>query len=368
MVQERLPSARILSAWRSIFRWSADEPVRPALMLAGALGMGIPLVISGVWNAIAIGAVMAMSCLTVSNLSVDTEPKYQFPALEYVLIADSLAFLSGSLFGNGSWTAGICIVIITALITLVGGMNRALAQYSSVALIFLIIGSTFPAPTLFSSIAYAGIFLAGENWAVLLIVLITYLFQRYTSRKNEDPTVQEHKGLSPLLLHYERWKRSLRTLKGWKYTFRLTLCMIVAEGVIILWDPPSSYWIALVVILVMNRNLDTTISRIAPRAIGTYFGVLIAGLLFFWSLPLSLLILVISISAGLRIYLKTRNYFLYSALMSVLVITLLEIRDPLASGMMIYRVINTCIGLGITVVMGYLLWNVSSIRPVKKTG
>ena len=98
------------------------------------------------------------------------------------------------------------------------------------------------------------------------------------------------------------------------------------------------------------------------RALGTCVGVVIAGIMMFWSIPSGVFIIIITVLALLRPYLKSRNYLLYTSLMTILIISLLEFNEPYIRGIIFDRLINTIIGLFIALIMGYALWQLPFIQ------
>nr|WP_319538261.1 FUSC family protein [uncultured Methanospirillum sp.] len=130
----------------------------------------------------------------------------------------------------------------------------------------------------------------------------------------------------------------------------------------ILLNLPRSYWIALVVVLVVYRNLETTMSRISMRALGTCIGVVIASALMLWSVPSGLFILIITVLASVRPYAKSRNYLVYTSVMTILIISLLEFNEPYIQGIIMDRLVNTLIGLFIASILEYAVWQLPLIQ------
>ncbi len=130
----------------------------------------------------------------------------------------------------------------------------------------------------------------------------------------------------------------------------------------ILLNLPRAYWIALVVVLVVHRNLETTMSRISMRALGTCIGVVIASALMLWSVPSGLFILIITVLASVRPYAKARNYLVYTSVMTILIISLLEFNEPYIQGIIMDRLVNTLIGLCIASILGYAVWQLPLVQ------
>ncbi len=352
------------SAIRSLFSWSSEKPVHPSLIIGSGLGIGIPMIISGWLGMIGVGGIVSIGSLAIANLSDESPLREQYSTLLYAFVADAIAFLFGSLVGNNTVLAGFSLVVLTFFIALVGGMSRTFARCSSLILIFLIIGSSFHSGDLLSAAGITGFFVIGEIWIVVLMMCLSLLFTKFEPERRVPQTTETtvKPGSSSLTRQYRYWKRNLHTLKGWVYTLRITICMIVAEMTSILLNLPRSYWIALVVVLVVHRNLETTLSRISMRALGTCIGVVIASALMLWSVPSGVFILIITALASVRPYARARNYLIYTSVMTILIISLLEFNEPYIQGIIMDRLVNTLIGLCIASILGYAVWQLPWVQ------
>lgn len=103
-------------------------------------------------------------------------------------------------------------------------------------------------------------------------------------------------------------------------------------------------------------------SRITMRAIGTCIGVVIASAMLLWSIPSGVFILIITVLALVRPYAKSRNYLYYTAVMTILIISLLEFNEPYIQGIILDRLVNTLTGLVIASILGYAIWQTPFIQ------
>lgn len=352
------------SAIGSIFSWSSEKPVHPSLIIGSGLGIGIPMIISGLLGMIGVGSIVSIGTLAIANMSEDSPLLKQYSTIIFAIVADAIAFWFGSVIGNSSIISGLSLVFVTFFIALVGGMNRTFARCSSLILIFLIIGSSFHSGDLLSATGISCFFVIGEIWIFVLIWCLSSLFARFESDPHvpESPEKTVKPGSSSLSRQFRYWKKNLHTIKGWAYAIRISICVLFAEITAILLNVPRSYWIALVVVLVVHRNLPTTMSRISMRALGTCTGVVIASALMLWSIPSGLFILIITILALVRPYAKSRNYLFYTSVMTILILSLLEFHEPYIQGIIMDRLVNTLIGLFIASILGYAVWQIPFIR------
>jgi uncharacterized membrane protein YccC len=120
---------------------------------------------------------------------------------------------------------------------------------------------------------------------------------------------------------------------------------------------PKAYWIPLIVVIVVHHNMKTTFTRIGARTISTLIGVWVASIFFTRSIPMVFVFLILTTLSAFRPYLKIRNYTLYSVVMTLLVLILLEFGNPVTSILIVARLVNTMIGLLIAIILGYLLWD-----------
>lgn len=339
-------------------RWSRDEPVHPSWIVGAALGMAVPMAVGAATGQVPLGMLASLGGLALSGVAAQGTLRRQSIQSGYALVAGAAAILVGSAIGGQAWITGVAIVVTTILAALMGGVSRTAARYSSMFIIFVIIGSIFGGPGAASPLGVTFIFLLGAIWTISVTLAASYLFRAAGWERIPSPgTIADRQLAPPSILRLLRhWLASLHHLAGWQYTLRIGLCMTACETIAVLWGQAQSYWIAIVVAIVVHRRFGDTISRVSKRAIGTFAGVIAGSLLLLWSPPAGLLVLVVAVLAALRPLLKVRNYALYSAVMTPLVFILLEFGNPVSPAIIAFRLIDTAIGLFIAIVLGYLIW------------
>jgi uncharacterized membrane protein YccC len=152
-----------------------------------------------------------------------------------------------------------------------------------------------------------------------------------------------------------RWRKSLTGLSGWQYTLRLGFCLSIAGAMRSLLPNHHLHWIALTVAILMQRQIDAASIKSTQRTLGTALGVFAAGLFLAIRPPAWGLGLCIGLLAGLRPWLKARNYLAYSAVMAPLVLLLLDGGGPLHAGVLIDRLMATLIGAALVVAANSIL-------------
>jgi uncharacterized membrane protein YccC len=358
MVEIQPSCAALRSILADATTWSREVPVPPSWIVGSALGMGIPIAVGAAIGRTDLGMLASIGGLAVSGAGGYGTLREQSVRLSYALIAGTLAILIGSAMGGHGWITGAAVVIATILAALIGGFGRTVARYSSVFIVFVVIGTGVNPAGVVNPAGATFIFITGAIWTMMVSLLASGLFRVPDMETIPEPgTIPgRQSALLPFKNRWRRWSASLFRPAGWHYPLRIGLCMLAAEIVAVLWGQQQSYWIALVVAIVVQRSFETTSSRVFQRTIGTFAGVLAVSFLLLWSLPIGLLVLVVMILAALRPLLKVRNYALYSAVMTPLVLILLEFGKPMTPEIISYRLIDTVIGLSIGIILGYHIW------------
>jgi hypothetical protein len=275
--------------------------------------------------------------------------------------------------GRGAAMAG-AVVAIAVVVSLLGGFSRPVAEMSTRFVTFVVITTGLGGSiTATGSDAWqmAGRFALGAGWTVLAALLLVPVTRAVVSKWGRPGTADKPLAgpVRSLKVRLRYWRKSLRSLRGWQYPLRLSLCLAVAEVTGVFWHQPRAYWIAVTVVIVVQRRLDAALVRVAARGLGTTVGVLAGSALVLWSLPSWLFVLVVAVLGGLRPFLKARNYALYSVVMTPLVVLLLDFGQTASVATIGYRLADTVIGCAIALVVGYLPWlRVPGLIPARSGG
>lgn len=142
----------------------------------------------------------------------------------------------------------------------------------------------------------------------------------------------------------------------WTYALRLTLCIAAAEAVRQLVPTGRSYWIALTVAVVLKTDFGSVFARAIQRAAGTLVGVALgAALLALIPRGIGDVLAIAALAFMLPIALQ-RQYGMFTTFLTPLVVLLVDLLAPHGWSTLGDRLIDTCIGCGIVVVLGYVLW------------
>lgn len=140
------------------------------------------------------------------------------------------------------------------------------------------------------------------------------------------------------------------------FALRVTLCVGAAEIVRQLEPGARSYWIALTVIIVLKPDFGSVFARAVQRGVGTVIGALFGALLLALVPHGPGLIACIAVLAAILPAASARHYGLFSAFLTPMVVLLIDLLDPEGWSLLTARLIDTSIGCGIVLVLGYLLW------------
>ncbi|WP_037264814.1 FUSC family protein [Kibdelosporangium aridum] len=157
----------------------------------------------------------------------------------------------------------------------------------------------------------------------------------------------------------------LETFTGrvaWSHAARLMLCMGVAEFVGWALKLEYSYWVALTVAIVLKPDFGSVFGRAVLRGVGTLAGVLVGAAVLGIDPRGWVLVVLVALIAGALPYGRDRNYGIFSAFVTPLVIVQLDLAHTGDWGLVLARLTDTALGCAIVIVFGYLLWP-GSLRP-----
>ncbi|MYS24985.1 MULTISPECIES: FUSC family protein [unclassified Streptomyces] len=143
---------------------------------------------------------------------------------------------------------------------------------------------------------------------------------------------------------------------SWRYGVRLALCIGIAQTLVSVAALPRSYWIAVTVTYVLKPDFGSVFSRAVTRAIGTVLGLVVAAAVVsnvargWWDVP------VMAVLAGLVPAVSAKGYGFQTASITPVVLLLTDLLSHQGVDLVLQRFIDSLIGCGIVLVVGYLLW------------
>ncbi len=319
------------------------------------LGLAGPIAAGAMAGHPRIGMVVSLGGLALSGDGKGETFRRQVPGLINATVAGSAAmFIGPFMAGRGMLTVAVGIPVLAAIAGLFGGISRPLARASTQFMLYTIIASNLGMRGA-HPLGVTLLFFLGAAWTAGLFLVLRPLFQAMCHNPRiPENTDQASKYSARQLLR--RWRRSLSHLSGWQYVFRITLCLVAAEGYEWIWPHHHGYWVAVTVVIVVQRNLQSALRRTLQRAAGTAFGVLLAGLLLLGLPPMWVMIAIIAALAAARPILMEANYAAYAAVMTPLVILLLDFGQVPSWSVISDRLAATLAGCTLALTIGYLVW------------
>lgn len=141
------------------------------------------------------------------------------------------------------------------------------------------------------------------------------------------------------------------------FTFRFSLRLALAMGIGIalykIFDIPHGYWIAMTTMIVLQPEFGATITKALNRTKGTLLGATFGSLIFLLSFPFEVNIGIVVICSFLSTYFLLRNYAVAAFFITVMVVALFHLLEPVTWQLGGVRVINTLAGCGLALLGGF---------------
>lgn len=350
---------RALRHFRDVFRWSSDERVETAEVLAAALGMAGPVLMGFLSGHAAAGFAASLGGLAVSRVEIGGNARdhvrREIAAMVPAFLAATVAVgLSAS--GGLNPIGRVATVLLAAVI---GGFSKSMAFASTRFIIFLMIVGAVQNLSLQDGLGLLVMIVLGATWTSGLGLGFAMLTQS-RSPEPQGGSPPNRPSVAQKLRHF---LRSLRRLGGWNYTLRLGSCLSFAALIQWVWPQHHFHWIGLTIALLTSRRPEPGVVRTTQRTLGTGVGVILAGILLRSAMPVAALVMVIGVLAGARSHLKQRNYLAYSIVMTPLVVLVIDAGRPPELSLLADRLMATVIG-GLLVTLSDLIFRPSALtRP-----
>jgi uncharacterized membrane protein YccC len=142
------------------------------------------------------------------------------------------------------------------------------------------------------------------------------------------------------------------------FVLRLMVCMGVAGVVSEVLPLQRSYWVLLTVAIVLKPDYGSVFARALQRGIGTIVGA-VAGAVLLVLVHGTWLLIPFGVLAALLPYGRNRNYGLLATFLTPLVVVLIDLLNPGSWQLAGARLVDTLIGCGIVLVLGFAPWPMS---------
>jgi type IV secretory pathway VirB3-like protein len=333
------------------FRWSSEVETELVQALVSGAGMAGPVLVGAAMGDLPMGLAASLGGLALGGLAPRSTLKIQIAELIAALAPLAAASLAAALISGHDWATGAAMMALAAVAAAIGGYSRPMAVATTRFIVFLAIvvnvADATPQP-----IALVVLIMAGALWTACLSLVLGAVAR---ALRRDDPRAN---AVAPpaatAAQKTARWRRSLASLSGWQYTLRLAAGLGVAEALRRHWPDHHFYWIGLTVALLTQRRIEAIPVKTTQRALGTALGVVAASLFIAYSPPAWSLALGIGLLAGVRPLLRARNYLIYSAVMTPLIVLILSGGRPLESGVLIDRLIATLVAAALAILANWI--------------
>jgi uncharacterized membrane protein YccC len=339
--------------------WAGVRTARAPQVIAAMLGLAGPLAVGAVAGHAEIGMAVSLGGLAMSGGGKGETFREEAPRMIYGLAAGGAAMLTGSAMAGHGALSTFGVPAIAAVAGLLGSISRPLARATTQFILYTIIAANVAARTA-HPLGMMLLFSVGAAWTAGLSLVLRPLFRAMRPSSHNTPNVVQTPKYSAKQL-LRRWWHSLAHLSGWQYVLRITPCLVAAGAFEWIWPHHHGYWVSITVVIVVQRNLQTALTRTIHRAAGTTLGVLLISLLLVGSPNMWAMIAMIAALAAARPVLLDTNYTAYAAVMTPLVILLLDFGQAPSWPAVVDRLVATLVGCGLALTLGYLAW--SSLSP-----
>ena len=318
------------------------------------LGVAGPIALGVATGHVPIGIAASVGGLALSDAPPGDTPRQRRRALAFAVAAGSTAFALGTAIGRLGAAGAFAVPVIAAVAGMLGGINRPIGHAAALLVLFCIIATGLAAPHA-DPLANGILFGIGALWTAGAAALLDQAFRAPAAGQAAPPAPAPRPDHSAQVL-LRRWRGSLRHWAAWQYAVRIGVCLTAAEALAVLWPRHHTYWVALTVAIVVRRQIPNSLMRTFQRGAGTTCGVLLATLLVFWQPGEWGLIAAIAVLAASRPLLRAGNYAAYAAVMTPLVMLLLDFGQPQSLGTMRDRLAGTVAGCLIALTLGNPSW------------
>src|SRR2546430_4864082 len=333
--------------------WNRETEVEFAEGFIAGLGLVGPILLAALFGDLPLGLAASAGSLPIGTVAAGRSAGDLVRNLALALMPTLCAAALAVALADAGWQGKVFVVGLAGVAALLGGYSRTAAIVTTRFTLFLIITLSLAAATphrLLLMLLLAG----GAIWTALLSLLFG-IVAHATGNPGSEIAVESQ--LPPSRVEkWRRWRASLRQFAGWQYAAKLTLCLAAAAVLDLFYPDHHLHWISLTAVLLAQRRFDLMPVKITQRALGAGLGGFVAGLCIAARPPVWLLIAGIGLIAGTRPLLKARHYLSYSAMMTTLIVLMMDFEQPLEQAVLADRTLATFIG-GSVVVIANLVGN-----------
>ena len=331
--------------------WTAHEPVGWRAILGAAIGVAVPAAIGLLSGRAVIGFAVAMGAMLFGGPDHAEQGAERsslsgiFASAVFVGLAPPIA----TLCAGWNWGDVPAIAIVTMLAA-VSGYSRPFAVAAMRFVAFLVMSMSIMSQPGGHPGGVALLLGIGSVWGAIVRVVL-----RAAGARVSTPVVEPAAKPGPTRRQrVARMKRLLRHIDGWQYPLRLALALGASSIVRHLWPVHHFSWVLVTAALLIERQPEALPVKTTQRALGVVLGVALTGLVLAEiQSPLAIATLV-CLLATLRPWLRARNYLAYSAVMTPLILLVMDLGRPIGGDVLVDRLIATLLGAAIVVGVNWL--------------
>ncbi|MEO7691604.1 MAG: FUSC family protein [Sphingomonas sp.] len=343
--------------------WTAHEPVGVRVMLGAAIGVAVPAAIGLLAGRPAIGFAVAMGATLFGGPEAAERSSEQgagrrslteiFASALFVALAPPIA----TLCTRWSWGDELAIAIVTMLAA-VSGHSRPFAVAAMRFIVFLVMSMSIASQSVGNPGGVALLLGLGAIWGAIIRVGL-----RPAKASEPEPSAMATRNPTrPQRIM--RLKRVLRTAEGWQYPIRLALALGLSSIIRHVWPDQHFSWVLVTVALLVERQPEALPVKTTQRALGVVVGVALTGLVLAELRSPLAIAAVVCLLATLRPWLRARNYLAYSAVMTPLVLLVMDLGTPIGGAVLIDRLIATLLGAAIVIAVNLLAVRFLVPKPI----
>ena len=340
------------------FRWS-PAPLDPLDALAAALAMATPVLAGVLLGAAPAGFLAALGALALTGPVAAPDCATHARRLGVLFASIGAAVCMAAIASGHGAATGVALVLLASAAALVGGASRPLAEATTRFIVFLAIAAS-ALDNHASRASFVALTLAGALWAAFITLVAGALARAMRNTPSAEATPQ--RAAPTARQQFARWRKTLRRLDGWRFTLRLAACLSCAYGLHALWPNHHLPWIAVTAVILLQRQVEPLPVRTTQRALGVAGGVCLAAVLTAGEPPHALLVMGVALLAGLRPLLRVKNYLAYSAIMTPLVVLMIDAGAPPTWSLLRDRLVATLIGAALVLAVNAVALRGESIE------
>ncbi|SFV27564.1 FUSC family protein [Thermoflavifilum thermophilum] len=141
-----------------------------------------------------------------------------------------------------------------------------------------------------------------------------------------------------------------------RYALRLSLAMGIGVAIYKYFHIPHGYWLAMTTMIVLQPEFGATLQKAFQRVQGTLGGVIVGTMLLWLHLPLVINLGIVALCSFLMAYFIQRRYAIAAFFITIMVIALFHLLEPVNWQLGLIRLLVTLGGSALALLGGYAFW------------